>query len=243
VAVGTTAATHLAEGHAALATVQALYEWNAGEAEKSYRRALDIDPNAAAVHHMFGHFLLLLERFDEARVHVARAAEIDPLAPANAMTLAWPDYGQRRFDDAARKLTTVISLNPDFAPAYWGLSIARLMQGRNEEAIAAARHYVRIEPQSSHLAVIFAGAGLREEALALERKFVERADAGEYLEPVPMARLYTMLGDRERAFHWLEKALALRSEELLQLKVDPLLERLREDPRFDELIKRIGFWP
>jgi Tfp pilus assembly protein PilF len=233
----------LGEAYEALATIQALYDWDPRGAEQSYRRALELDPGAAESHQDYGQFLMTLGRFDESRIQMRRAAELDPVSAGTAMRLAWPDYTERRYESAVRQLRAVNELYPQYTPSHHMLAKALMQLGHFEQALVEEDLIRKAEPTFGEIyyAGMLAAAGRRAEAEVMARGVEARA-SGQYVPPVAMAFMLTQLGDKDRAFQWLEKAYVLRSEELINAKVEPTWDPLRSDPRFDQLLAKVGFW-
>ena len=231
----------LAEAHVLLAAVQQ-EQWHWAEAEAEYRRALELNPNDAAAHLGLANWLLCQGRTEEALAWSRRARELDPLGVSGTST-GWILFHARRYDEAIRELRSVLAVHPDAAAAYWFLVFALIANGRSEEAIPVLEKTVSIMDRSPGaielLATAYAHAGRRTQALRLidELKRRRRANyvpAGAFINP------YLALGDYDQAFAWFERAYQEQSNILQFLRVHPFFDPVRGDPRFADLLHRVG---
>ena len=231
----------LAEAHTALARVLFAYEWKFPESEGEYLRAIELNPNYATAHHWYGNAnLLRTGRFEEAIVEGKRAQELDPLSLVINADLGENYLLARRYDEAIAQLRKAVEMDDRFYYAHRWLGVAYLMKGLHREAIA---EYEKARPlgMESLLGHAYALSGNRAEALkslARLREISERV----YVPPYHFARIYVALGDKEQAFEWLEKSYRERNQEMTRLKIDPFLDPLRSDPRFADLMRRVGFF-
>jgi serine/threonine-protein kinase len=224
----------LAEAHTSLAYAIHTYEWNWDEAEREYRRAIELNPNYATARQWYAEFLTANGRFDEAEAQGLKALEIDPMSPIINAVLAFNATMARRYDKAIEQGTRTTQLFPDFAPGHAYLGLALLESGRPRDAIAAleaARKSLDIVVFRTWLARAHLAAGDEAAATRIRK---ELAAGKDYLPPYYMAALDAHLGDRDRAFRELERALRERSGALVWLRVDPSLDPLRGDPRFQK---------
>jgi serine/threonine-protein kinase len=224
----------LAEAHTSLAYAIHTYEWNWDEAEREYRRAIELNPNYATARQWYAEFLTANGRFDEAEAQGLKALEIDPMSPIINAVLAFNATMARRYDKAIEQGTRTTQLFPDFAPGHAYLGLALLESGRPRDAIAAleaARKSLDIVVFRTWLARAHLAAGDEAAATRIRK---ELAAGNDYLPPYYMAALDAHLGDRDRAFRELERALRERSGALVWLRVDPSLDPLRGDPRFQK---------
>jgi serine/threonine-protein kinase len=236
----------LAEAHIALANVKLLHDWNWAEAENEFSRALDLNPGSSEAHQMYGHYLAAMGRFDEAVREMERAHELDPLSLVKIISLGEALYLARRFDEAAAEYRKALEMDPNFGFAYWALGRALTGKGMYDEAIAAFQKAIPLSGDSpdepAELARTYALAGKRAEALKIVDD-LKRLSQRRYVSPVVMASIYGALGDKDQAFAWLERARGQRDFLLVLVKVEPLFDSLRPDPRFIDLLHRVGLEP
>ena len=235
----------LAEPHASLAFIAETHEWDWAAAEREYKRALELNPGDARAHHWYAGYLMYVGRFEEGIAEEKRARDLDPLSLPVNNALAGRLLVAGRVDEALQELQKTLEMNPRFAPAHQTLGWAQLNRGKHQEAIREFREAVQLSgPDDSDfvldLGFAYALAGDRVEArkiLAVLKKQHEQA-----LVPGSIGILYGAMGERNEAFAWLEKAYQERDPELTYLKVPGRrFEPLRRDPRFQELVRRVGF--
>jgi TolB-like protein/Flp pilus assembly protein TadD len=231
----------LAEAHASLGETLLYYDWSHAEAEKAYRRALELNPNYASAYHWYAWFLMGEERFDEALLIIKRAQELDPFSLELNTSLGLPFYFMRRYDLAIEQFDETLEMDPSFTNAHYYKGSALVHKGMYEEAIAEYQRGGTSEYLSQTVAVLGyaqAMSGRVDEAMnALNtlKAFSEKR----YISPYSMAIVHTGLGDSDEAFRWLEKAYTERAAWLIWLKIDPFMDPLRDDPRFHDLLTRI----
>ncbi len=238
----------LAEAHTALALVQHHYHWNWSQAEVEYRRSLELNPSHAATHLWYSWLLRALRRQTEALAEINRtmqiAQETDPrrLVAVHA-TRAQAYYFGREFERALAEGEKGLQLDSGhFMLRYiQGRSCIRL--GQTEKAImhfkAASSAPGEIPLVDAALGLAYAVIGDKEQTRKISKAF-QNTLATRYIPPTYFGMLYAGLGDRTRALMWLEKALAERADGLTWLAVEPMLDDMRDDPRFQELLRRIG---
>jgi len=233
----------LAEAYDALAAVSLRYEWDFAKAEREIKRAIELNPNYSEAHYLYSEYFIALGRFDEAIVEQRRAQELDPLTPLIVTTAGWVYSCLRRHDQAEAAFRKALELDPNFVKAHNQLGWALYKKGLEQEAVAEflrAGTLAGAEPDTIiALRQAFAARGMRgywrkELELAQEEARWKR------VSPIIMARLYTELGDKDRAFAWLQQAYQERNGKLSFLKTLPGFENLRADPRFADLVRRIG---
>jgi tetratricopeptide (TPR) repeat protein len=233
----------LAEAHVALANAKFLHDWNWPEAEREFRRALQLSPGYSDAHQMYGYYLAGMGRFDEAVREMKRAQELDPLSPVKIIGLGEVFHLARRFDEAAAEYRKALEMDPNFGFAHWALGRALTGKGMYDEAIAAFQKAIPLSGDSpdepAELARAYALAGRRREALKIVDE-LRRQSERKYVAPTSIATIYAALGDREQAFAWLERARVERDSLLVLLKVEPMFDSLRPDPRFIGLLHRVG---
>ncbi len=224
----------LAEAHTALGLVLALDHWDWSAGERSFRRAIELNPNYAIAHHRYGNYLQATGRAREALAEMQRALELDPLALDinRGLGNTYRDIGD--YDRAIEQYLYVIEVSPTDAN-YRSLSQAYVLQGEYGKALDALR------PDDDLAAWIYAVAGKAEEALRRLDALVERAER-EYVPAFIPAVAYAALRDDERAFEWLERAYEERDFNLgMFLKTSSVFVRLHSDPRFQDLLRRMNY--
>ena len=232
----------LAETHTSSAMVhQFMWQW--AQAEQEYRRAISLNDNYATAHHWFSLYLQVNGRWDEALTEIERAQEIDPLSPIISANLAIIFLNQNQVDAAMEHCRKIIELDPNHISGHDWLGWAYVKQGRLTEAITEREKVVelsqRSSPQLSGLGHAYAIAGRRSEALGILKELEDRHAKGEAVGQAPAA-VYCGLGDLDQAFAWLEKDFQQRSAELQFITVRVQFEGLQPDPRYADLIRRMG---
>jgi len=237
-------AEDLAEAHASLAYVRSSYEWRWDEAEREFRRAIELSPGYATARHWYAGFLRAMGRFEEALQEIDRAHALDPLAPVISTDKGAIYRAMRRHRDAIRQYQKVIDFEPTFRTAYLNLGVDYAATGSYSEAVEAFEQARRLS-QDIPADIAWLGycygrlgwIGKARDALAqLEITARER-----YAAPALFALVHLGLGDKERAIEWLEKACATHDSLLTGwLSVEPAFDPLRSDPRFHSLLRRIG---
>jgi TolB-like protein/Tfp pilus assembly protein PilF/tRNA A-37 threonylcarbamoyl transferase component Bud32 len=235
----------LAEAHTALAAVTASeYDWS--DAEREYERAIELNPSYATAHHWYSLFLAAMGRHDEALAEIKLAHELDPLSLIINEALGWPFYLARQYDQAIEQYERTLEMEPNFTPTYYDLGRAYLHKGRLKDAIRVHRKLVELSGgqwnAKAALGHTYAVAGKQEAARKILSELVALSNRS-YVSPYDIARIYAGLGDKDEALAWLEKAYQERNNYLIYLKVDPDFDPLRSDPRFDDLLHRLGFPP
>jgi tetratricopeptide (TPR) repeat protein len=228
-------------GHTALAEAVGRLDWDWAGAERGYRRALELDPNSADAHMSYGTYLSVRGLSQEGIEHGKRAVELDPLSSRRHVLLVIHYFFARRFDQALDRVRKAEEVNPDLN-AHFFLGWIYREQGRYEEAIAEFREALEQGGNPihtlGHLGNAYARAGrVTRESLRGLREHLKEGTVGVY----EVALIYAGLGERDRAFEWLEKAYEAHDNGMVSLKVDPALDSLRSDPRFQDLLRRMNF--
>jgi len=231
----------LAEAHARLADIdQQLFQWSDAEAE--YKRALELKPNDAATHRAFALWLVCQGRTEEAVAWSRRARELDPLG-TSGNALGFILFYARHYDEATLELRSVLALRPDDAEALWYLGFVLIAKGTPAEAIPVLEKALSVSDRSPAVIGVlvraYASAGRRADALSLLTELKRRRRAG-YVTPAAFVHAYLGLGEYDEGFAWFEQAYQERSNMLQFLKVNPFYDPLREDPRFKDLVRRVG---
>ncbi len=236
----------LAEAHAALALVRLRYDWDWPAAEREIKRAIELNPNYATTYQWYANYLAIMGRLDEAIAEEKRAQELDPLSLNINTIVARRFYDARQYDQAIEQCQKTLEMDPNFAQAHFTLGQAYEQKTRYEEAIAALTKATTLSPSNpfhvSALGHAYAVSGQKSEAMKILDQLNELSQR-RYVSPHEIAIIYAGLGEKEQAFAWLEKAYADRSWRLPFLKVEPRFDSLRSDPRFADLVRRVGLAP
>jgi pentatricopeptide repeat protein len=232
---------NLAEAHAFLGYVETReYRW--AEAEAEFKRALELNPNNADTYESFGYWLLAQGRTEEAVVWARRGRELDPY------TVSGNDMGfillcARRYDEAEREYRSVLAMAPDDRNGLWSLGFLMVVNGHAAEAIPILERAVSLSQHSpgvtGTLINAYAQAGRRADAMRLLAELKRRKQAG-YVPAMAFVWAYLGLGDREQVFAWLEQAYKEKSNFVQWMKVHPIFDSVRGDPRFADLVHRVG---
>ena len=235
----------LAEAHASLAFIAETHEWDWPTAEREYKRALELNPGYAAGRNWYAGYLMYVGRFEEGIAEAKRARDLDPLSLPVNNALAGRLLVAGRYDEALEQVRKTLELDPHFAPTHQTLGWAYLHSGKREEAIREFRKALQLSGTDDtdlvlDLGFAYATAGKPEEARRILAKFKKLHERG-LVPSGSIAILYGALGEFNEAFTWLEKAYEERDPQLTYLKVPGRrFEPLRHDPRFRQLVHRIG---
>ncbi|MCI4347931.1 MAG: tetratricopeptide repeat protein, partial [Thermoplasmata archaeon] len=233
---------HLAEAHASLGFVRFLYERDWGAAAKEFERAIALNPGYPTGHQFYADYLKAMGRFDEAVDEMKRAFELDPLSMAINTGFGHVLYLMRDYDGAIEQYRKALHIDPAFAPAHLWFGRPYLQKGLFDEAISELRRAVELSGGSTiSLAVLahaYASAGNEPEARKILAELLERS-RHQYLPSYWIALIYTGLGETDQAMAWLERACDERSSWIVWIKVEPRFDRLRSDPRFVSLLRRM----
>jgi tetratricopeptide (TPR) repeat protein len=233
----------LAGAHATIGLVRFLYDWEWNGADSAFQRALVIDPNRPEIHRWYSRLLIAIDRRDEAMVHARRALELSPLDPEMIAHFGWLDLYAKRYGDARVSLDRALAVDSSLASTRYLLGLLAEVLGDYE---LAESHYRGALDRAPADVVLLAALG-RTHALdgrpddaraALAR--LDSLSADRYVSPYLLAGIAEALGDRRRAFAWLEEAVADRAGELVYLELDPRLGRLHGDRRFARIRRSVG---
>jgi TolB-like protein/Tfp pilus assembly protein PilF len=235
----------LAEAHNALGRV-AQQEWDWAGAEREYRRAIELNPSYPQARTNYAMFLYAMLRFEEAVVEGRRAQQLDPVSPFVNTWAGAAYFFAGHADEAMASWQKALELDPGYADASLVLARTYLTQGKHQQAIAELQKAVALNEKQTlilgALAHAYARAGRSEEAVQVVRalKRIEGEEEREYVPPFGLIWAYAGLGDKEQAFAYLERSFDERRDRMVWLNVDPLLDPLRSDPRFKDLVRRVG---
>jgi serine/threonine-protein kinase len=232
----------LAEAYTSLAWVTFIYDWDWPAADRQFSRAVSLNPGYATARQWYSWFLAAMGRFEEALHQGRTAIELDPASVSIRRSMGWLQYYARRYDDALDNLRRALALNPTSEETHRLLGLVYLQQGQYDDAAASFKEALA---NSENDALAFAGLGhvaarrgRETEAHTILQQLDERA-RNRYVSPVAQAGLYVTLGETDRAFEWLEKAYNDRRGWLAYLRIEPMLDGLRGDPRFHRLLERM----
>ena len=236
----------LAEAHATLAYIKSGYDWDWLGAEERFRRAIELNPNYETAHQWYAEYLSGMGRHQEAIAEIRKAKEINPLSLIINAVEAWVLYHAREYDQAIAQAQKVVEMDPHFAEVYAYLKRCYDQKGMYREAIAARQMRRKLAGYDAEET-----AALREAAAAASARMYWQKRLDQDLEEskrelsagIDMAEIYAQLGEKDEAFKWLEKAYEERSAMMVYLKVLPNLDPLRSDPRFADLLRRVGHTP
>ena len=235
----------LAEAHAALAYVKFRIDWDWAGAETEFKRALELKPDARS-HEVYGLFLSIQERLDEAMTEMQRAQQLDPLSPGVSNGLGRILHFERKYDEAVLQFKKTLELDPQYAEAYFSMGMSYQVLHRYDDALAALKTAIRL---SGNRLIMVAMLGMTE-GLAGHKEEARRifADLQElsrksHVSPYYFGIISIGLGEPDRAFEFLDQAYAERDGILVYLAVDPITQSIWSDPRFAALEKKIGLKP
>jgi serine/threonine-protein kinase len=235
----------LAEAHTTLARVLAVYDWDWTGAEKEFKRAIELNPRYAIAHQWYGSYFEETGRHNEAIAEERRALELDPLSLTINFELGLAFYYARDYDRAIEQFQKTLELDPNFPPLHQFFPAAYEQKGMYGEAIAGFQKAIPLKGGSewsfsmAGLSHVYAVSGKKSEArLVLDE--LKQLSGREYVPAYSIALVYAGLGEKDQAFAWLEKAYAEHSFNMAWLKVEPRWDSLRSDPRFADLLRRVG---
>jgi TolB-like protein/Tfp pilus assembly protein PilF len=233
----------LAEAHTSLAHVLSAYDFDFDGSTREFRRAIALNPNYAMAHHWLGVGPLVQSgRFDDAIAECKRAVELDPLSLINNADLGSTYSWARRYDEAIEQLRKTLEMDPGFYYAHWVLGLAFEAKGALDTAIEEYHKARALNDDPQVLALLshaYASSGNKTEAVKILEQLKELSKQ-RYVSAYSFAIVYLGLGDKEEALRWLEKSYQDRAGyDVATIKVDPFLDPLRGDPRFEELVAKI----
>jgi serine/threonine-protein kinase len=240
----------LAEAHTSLAKIKLSYAWDWPGAEAEFKQAIHLNPGYATAHQWYGVYLSEMGRHDESIRERTTAQELDPLSLSIATGLGRALFWARRYDDSVQHLQAALPRDPNYSDTYWSLGLAYEQKHLHAEAIASFQKAIDLskstevaEGKPEMLACLGHAYAIAEkpgEARATIEKLMKLAGARTYVSSYGVSLIYVALGDKDSAFQWLERAYQERDENFIHLKVDPRLDAIRSEPRFQELLRRIN---
>ena len=242
---------NLAEPHATLGYILHEYDWNHGEAEKEFKRAIELDPNYPSAHQWYGEYLMDMGRSDEAIAELKRALELNPLSAVIYNSLGNAYRRDHPYDEAIAQYQKAIEIDPKFLVAYSNLYGTYISKGMYEQAIEVVRKRrlmhgdppEQVEKETAEIIEAYRKSGERGFwQLVLKKTETSARDNNREPNPLDIARIQLQLGNKEQAFDSLEKAFASGKRDigLLRLKSNATFDPLRSDPRFKEMLRKVG---
>jgi len=233
----------LAEAHASLAWIRMVSQWDWAGAEAEFKRAIALNPNYATAYQWYSEFLGIMGRTDEALESGQRARQLDPLSPIVDSVVGSSYYVARSYDKSLQEYNRTLSIDPQFYSTHIYLGRAYEAKGMYENAVRELNEAIELSGDSNDavadLGEVYAREGRKQEALAVLHRLTQQSQES-YVSPFDLALVYSGLGQKDTAFKLLNEAFEMHVYDLLYLGVDPRLDPLRSDPRFDELLRRIG---
>jgi tetratricopeptide (TPR) repeat protein len=233
----------LAEAHVSLGYSELVYDRNFPEAEKEFKRALQIRPTYATAHQYYGYYLTTMGRLDDAIAERKQAQELEPASPLLNSALGEACYQARNFDLTIAQNKKSLILDPSYAIALINLGRAFEQKKMYPEALQAFQKILAFVPDDPVLLALiahdYAVSGRKTEAHAIIARLQQMSTA-RYVPSLYIALIYTGLNERDEAFRWLDKAFDEHCEYLVYLPTEPLADPLRADPRFAQLLRRLG---
>jgi len=231
----------LAEAHTSLGLVREHFEWDWAGAEQEFRRAIELNPNSATAHHWYGAYLANMGRSDQGLRETKKAQELDPLSLIINTSLGWQLYVARHNDQAAEQLRKVLDIDAKFAPARRMLEEVYAQMGKQKEAVAEREKILSLSGSPELAASIeedFSKAGYKGVLQSWLDGLTEISKHG-YVSSYSIAQAYMRMGEKEKAFAWLEKAYEEHDSGLVSLAVEPMFDAVRPDPRFRDILRRM----
>jgi len=237
----------LAESHIVLAKIRREYDWDWAGAEREFKKAISINPSSASAHASYATLLSYLGRHDEAVREAKLALQLDPVAHYTNLELGYDFYRARRYDEAIDQFQKTLDLDRNISFAYYGLGRTYLETGNVNEAVLALEkgnslRFGESRPEGI-LGYAYAAAGNKAKALQIVYQLKSLREQGDPDATFELVRVYTGMGDKDRALEFLQKAYEEHHPALRAIKVDPQFDRLRSDARFQELVRRMNFPP
>lgn len=236
----------IGEGHYALGSTVINCDWDWAGAEKEYRRGIELAPGMEQPHRFYAEFLRTVSRWDEAISEARKAQEIDPLSVVTNKTLGATYYYAGKYDAAIAQYRKTIEINPDYAEAHDLLADAYAKKGMYKEAISEEKTFLKLAGDEEGAGLLdqdYIAHGYQEaKRLQFQRAldYYNEQAKEKYITPMTFATLYTNLNQKDEAFAWLQKAYEIRSPWLTYISTDPQFDNLHSDPRFADLLRRIG---
>jgi eukaryotic-like serine/threonine-protein kinase len=231
----------LAEAHTSLGLVKEHYEWDWTGAEKEFKRAIELNPNSATAHLWYGDFLANTGRLEEGMRETKKAKEFDPLSLIINTTMGWQYYLSHQYVQAVEQLRKALEIDQKFAPARRMLEEVYAQMGKHKEAVDEREKILSLSGSPELAASIeedFSRSGYKG-VLQSWMDGLTEISKHRYVSSYSIAEAYMRMGEKEKAFDWLEKAYEEHDSGLVSVGVDPLFDSVRSDARFRDLVKRL----
>jgi TolB-like protein/Tfp pilus assembly protein PilF len=236
----------LAEAHVSLGYSKLVYDWNLGDAEKELSRAIKLRPDYATGHQFYAYYLTAIGNLNAAIAERKRALELDPVNPLLTSALGEAYYESREYDLTIEQNTKSLALDPSYAIALVNIGRAYELKGMHPQARDAFQKILAVAPDDPAVLALmgheYAISGDSAKAMQIIAQ-LQQLSGHRYVPAIYIALVYTGLHDLNNAFLWLDKAYNERTEYLMYLPTDPLADPLRDDPRFAQLLHRLGLQP
>src|SRR5579864_1666859 len=240
----------LAEAHASMGNILHNYDWNWAAAEREFKRAIELNPNYAMAHHLYAHLLIETGRTEQSLEEAGRALELDPYSPFVNNGVARQYYLSRQYDKSIAQCQVGLQINPMYLPARIQLALNYEEKGQIAQAVSELEQAAELLPGPAHakpqlpvldalLGHAYAIAGRKSDAMN-ELSKLQAAAKSRYIPSAYFAVVWMGLGDKDQALTWLNRAYDERSEHVLYLGIEPVVDALRGDPRFAALLRKIG---
>ena len=233
----------LAEAHTSFAALLWLHDWQWAEAQTEFKRSLELNPCYPTANHWYAEYVMTMGRPVEAIAKMKASQELDPLSLIINVAIAWASYMARRYDEAVEQLLRTVELDPNYPVTYWILGLLYRITGRYDLAIGAGEKGVNLSGGSplmrAALAHTFGASGMTKEAFQILDDLTELATR-RYVAPYFFAGIQVGLGEHDRAMEYLEKSYEEHCHWLIYLHFDPSMDGLRDNPRFPNLLQRVG---
>jgi tetratricopeptide (TPR) repeat protein len=233
----------LIEARTTLANLKFQYDWDFRGADADFKQVIALNPNFAEAHHQYAWYLTMMGKPMDGEREMILAQQLDPANPVINVDLCLPYYLGRRFDEAIVQGRKAVEMFPNFFLGHVALGEALFEKGEHSKGIEELEKGTTVDSSSNFsggLAYCYAKAGRKDDARKLLAKLKQQSNE-RYVAAFWIAVTYVGLGEKDEAFAWLEKGYEDRSWFLVWIKMDPRLDSLRSDPRFTDLMRRIGF--
>lgn len=233
----------LGDAHGSLAHVR-LHDWDWDDLESDFQRAIELNPAQAIVYYWYGEYLMSMGRPEDAIAVTQKAYETDPLSPVIGASLGMILFLARRYDLAAAVLERAKEITPDHFLPHMRMGLLRIQQRRYDEAIRELKTAVDLAGRSTETLAALATACAASGEVNNARTILDELEnpAGKrYVLPYNIAKIYSAMGNAEKAFEWLERSYKEGNPDLIELNSEPIFDGIRGDPRFGELMQRVGW--
>jgi serine/threonine-protein kinase len=233
---------NLAEAYYVQAMIANQYDWDWAKAEESFRKALSLNASLADAHNQYASFLMMMGRFKEAASEAAMACELDPMSPLILQLGGFIDWIAGEYDRARAEVMRALEIAPGFATAHADLAVMNAVEGKFEEAVREADEAARLTDDSwqrEWQALVYAMAGLKKKAREILDGILSKKFPG-CPSPTLIGVIYYLLGEKDSGWEWMQKAYEARDTVLCMLNRNPAMKAAKGDPRYLDLLKRLG---